>query len=111
MKAVQIVCIGLAAFGAVCLGRSPMVLAEAHDVRVMTCAAFLKDGAGDDRYVTLSGLYLSDAGSVGVHDGDTGALELYHPLYSVHLIKEPPPRDLRLILCIDDETERRRIRD
>jgi hypothetical protein len=111
MKAVLFVCFGLAVFGAVCLVRSPMVLAEARDVRVMTCAEFLKNGAGDDRYVTLSGLYLSAGDSVGERDGDTGAVELYHPLYSVHLIKEPPPRELGLILCILDETERRRIRD
>src|SRR5262249_39882173 len=111
MKAVLFVCFGLAVFGAPCLVRSPMVLAETRDVRVMTCAEFLKNGAGDDRYVTLSGLYLSAGGSVGEADTETNAVDLYHPLYSVHLIQEPPPRDLRLILCILDETERRRIRD
>src|SRR5262249_2988618 len=44
-------------------------------------------------------------------DGETGALEMYHPLYAAHLLQEPQPCDLTLILGIMDETERRRVRD
>jgi hypothetical protein len=50
--------------------------------------------------------------SVGIEtDWETGAFELYHPLYSASLPKPPRPRDLALLLCITDEMARRRVRD
>jgi hypothetical protein len=54
---------------------------------------------------------LSSGKSVAWRDSETNALEMYHPLYAAHLDQEPDPRGLRVILCIMDEMERRRIRD
>src|SRR5262245_38054556 len=44
-------------------------------------------------------------------DGETGSLELYHPLYPASPPEAPQPRDLALVLCITDEMERRGLRD
>jgi hypothetical protein len=36
---------------------------------------------------------------------------LYHPVFSSALAQELDPRDLKVVLCIMDEGERRRVRD
>jgi hypothetical protein len=111
MRAVLVVAIGALVYGGYCLYQSPNVRRAAESVPRMTCAELQKKGPGDHRYVALTDVWLDLGRSVSQRDSDTGALELYHPLYAANLKEEPAPRDLALILCIMDETERRRIRD
>jgi hypothetical protein len=78
----------------------------------MTCNELIQNGAGNQRYIILTDACLNVEGrSVSECDGETGALELYHPLYAANLKQEPAPRDLTLLLGITDEMARRRIRD
>jgi hypothetical protein len=111
MKGVFVASIGLALFGVYCLVMSPIVRQEAEDLPRLTCDQLSKNGPGNHRYVALTDACLSGGHSVAQRDPDTGALEMYHPLYAAHLKQEPPPGELVLVLCIMDEMERRRIRD
>jgi hypothetical protein len=111
MKAVLVVAFGVLLYGGYCLFQSPQVRREAASVPRMTCADLVKNGPGNHRYVALTDAWLKLGQSVSQRDSDTGALEMYHPLYPAELKDEPAPRDLSLILCILDEMERRRIRD
>jgi hypothetical protein len=111
MAAVLAVAAGLAVYGAYCLVQSPRVREEAERVPRMTCGELVQQGPGADRYVTLTDACLSGGKSVGQSDSDTGAPELYHPLFAAHHQQEPAPRDLLLLVGIMDELERRRIRD
>src|SRR5262249_62366369 len=54
---------------------------------------------------------LSVGKSVSERDSDTGALELYHPAYPAAVAREPAAFEFRLILGIQDENDRRRVRD
>src|SRR5689334_23035897 len=108
---VPLISCALLLYGGCCLVQSPMERQEAAAVPRMTCAQLIKNGPGNNRYVALTDACLSSRPSVAEWDGETGALEMYHPLYEAHQPQEPPPRDLALVLCIMDEMERRRIRD
>src|SRR5438105_919983 len=111
IKAVFAVSFGLLIYAGYCLMASPRVREQAADLPRMTCNELLQNGAGNHRYVTLTDACLSGDRSVAERDSDTGALEMYHPLYAANLKQEPAPRDLNLILALTDEMERRRIRD
>ncbi|HEV3083403.1 MAG TPA: hypothetical protein VGY66_26705 [Gemmataceae bacterium] len=110
-KVVFVAAIGALLYGGYCLVQSPLVQQETARVPKMTCNQLIQNGAANQRYVTLTDACLSSRRSVAEQDSDTGALEMYHPLYDANLVQEPAPRDLNLILCIMDEMDRRRIRD
>jgi hypothetical protein len=111
MKAVLVVAVGVLLYGGYCLIQSPLVRRAAASVPRMSCADLLKNGPGNHPYVALTDAWLNLGRSVSRRDSDTGAVEMYHPLYPANLKEEPAPRDLSLIVCIMDELERRRIRD
>jgi hypothetical protein len=111
MRAVSVVALGTLAYGGYCLYQSPNVRREAACVPRMTCADLVRQGPGNHRYIALTDAWLDLGRSVSQRDGETGALEMYHPLYPANLEEAPAPRDLALILCVMDELERRRIRD
>src|SRR5262245_60984082 len=77
----------------------------------MTCDELVRNGPAGHRYVALTDARLSNRRSVSELDGETGGLELYHTVFSAALGREPDPRDLKLVLCVLVEGERRRIRD
>ena len=111
LKALFVVAIGLLVYGTYCLAQSPRTQAAAEQVPHMSYDKLVQNGPGEHRYITLAGACLSSGKSVAWRDSDTNALEMYHPLYAAHLDQEPDSRGLRVILCIMDEMERRRIRD
>jgi hypothetical protein len=111
MKWLLLTALGLFTYGAYCLVQAPRVREQAQAVPRMSCNQLVQNGPGASRYVALTDAHLSDGKSISERDGDTGALELYHPIYAAHLQQEPDPHGLRLVLCILDEVERRRIRD
>jgi hypothetical protein len=106
-----VIAIGLGLYGGYCLVQSPRVRAGADAVPRMTCDRLIQKGPGTHRHIVLIDANLSGGKSVGERDSDTGALEMYHPLYPAHLAQEPRPAALGLVLCILAETDRRRIRD
>lgn len=110
-RALFFIALGAAAFGIYFLGQLPGVLDEMRHVPRMTCDDLVRNGPAGHRYVAVTDARLSDRKSVSERDSDTGALELYHAVYPAGLGQEPEPRDLKLVLCIMDEGERRRVRD
>jgi hypothetical protein len=110
-KALFVAAAGLAVYAGYCLVQFPRVLREAEHVPRATCDELIRNGPGGRRHVTLTDACLSGGKSVSERDSESGALELYHPLYPSGLGKEPEPRDFRLILRVMDEMERRRVRD
>src|SRR5689334_16722242 len=111
MRSLLFVALGTALYSVYCLASAPRVREQAAQVPTITCDQLIRNGPGGQRYVALSEACLLGEKSVSEVDGETGALELYHPLYSARLAKAPQPRDLAVLLCLTDEMERRRIRD
>jgi hypothetical protein len=110
-KVAFVAAIGALLYGGYCLVQSPLVKQEAARVPKTTCNQLIQNGAANHHYITLTDACLSNGRSVAEQDSDTGALEMYHPIYAANLAQEPAPRELSLILCIMDEMDRRRIRD
>jgi hypothetical protein len=111
MRGMLLVALGLALYSAYCLASAPRVRDLATQVQMMKCDELIRNGPGGRRYVALTEACLLGENSVSDVDAETGALELYHPLYSATLPKPPQPRNVGVVLCITDEMERRRIRD
>jgi hypothetical protein len=84
---------------------------QSADLPRRTCDQLIQDGPGPHRYLALTDACLSGGSSVAERDGESGHLEMYHPLYPAHRQPEPAAGELRLLLCIKDELARRRIRD
>jgi hypothetical protein len=103
--------LGLFTYGAYCLVQAPRVREQADALPRMTCAQLIQNGPGANRFIALTDARLSDGTSVSERDSESGALEMYHPIYQAQLQQEPDPHDLRLVLCVMDEMERRRVRD
>jgi len=110
-RALFFVAVAAALYGIYCLWKLPHVLDDISRVPRMTCDDLARNGPAGHRYVALTDARLCDRPSVSDRDSETGALELYHPIYPAGRGREPDPRDLKLILCVMDEGERRRIRD
>jgi hypothetical protein len=111
MRGMLLVALGLALYSAYCLAAAPRVREQAAQMQTITCDQLIRNGPGGRRYVALSEACLLGEKSVSDVDAETGALELYHPLYSASLPNPPQPRNVGVVLCITDEMERRRIRD
>ena len=111
MRGMLLVALGIALYSAYCLAAAPRVREQAAQVQTITCDELIRNGPGGRRYVALTEACLLGEKSVSEVDWETGAFELYHPLYSARLPKAPQPRDLAVVLCITDEMERRRLRD
>jgi hypothetical protein len=106
-----IIAAGLAGYGGYCLVDSPAIRAEADGLPRMTCDELIRNGPGGHRYLVLTNAALSAGKSVSERDSDTGALELYHPLYAAAVPGEPAPFEFRLVVGIFDEDDRRHVRD
>jgi len=106
-----VIAIGLGLYGGYCLVQGPRVRDDADAAPRMTCDHLMQKGPGTHRHIVLIDANLSAGKSVSERDSDTGALEMYHPLYPAHLEQEPQSAAIGLVLCILAESERRRIRD
>lgn len=106
-----VVALGATVYGVCCLGQLPGLLDGMSRVPRVTCDDLARNGPAGHRYVALTDARLSGRRSVSERDGESGGLELYHPVYPAGLGREPDPRDLKLVLCVMDEGERRRVRD
>lgn len=106
-----VVALGAAVYGVYCLGQLPGVFDDMSRVPRVTCDDLARTGPAGHRHVALTDARLSAGRSVSERDGETGGLELYHPVYPAGLGREPDPRHLKLVVCVMDEGERRRVRD
>jgi hypothetical protein len=100
MRGLLFVALGIALYSAYCLAAAPRLRDQAAHVPTMTCDQLIRNGPGARRYVALTEACLLGHKSVSEWDGETGSLELYHPLYPASLPEAPQPRDLTLVLCI-----------
>jgi hypothetical protein len=107
----SIIAVGMLAYGGHCLREAPAMREAIENLPEMTCEQLVRDGPGGHRYIVLTDVVLSSGRSVAERDGESGALELYHPIYSAAKVKEPSAVELNLILGVHDESDRRRVRD
>ncbi|HKA08184.1 MAG TPA: hypothetical protein VKD71_13075 [Gemmataceae bacterium] len=107
----SIIAVGMLTYGVHCLRQAPAMRQAIENLPEMTCEQLVREDPDNNRYVVLTDVALSSGRSVSQQDGETGALELYHPIYSAASAKEPAALQLRLILGVLDETDRRRVRD
>jgi len=107
----SVIGVGTLAYGGRCLREAPAMREAIENLPEMTCEQLVRDGANGHRYVILTDAALSGGRSVAERDGESGALELYHPVYPAARAKEPPAIELNLVLGVLDETDRRRVRD
>jgi len=107
----SVVAVGMLTYGGHCLREAPTMRKAIENLPEMTCEQLVCDGPGGHRYVVLTDAALSSGRSVAERDSESGALELYHPIYPAAKAKEPPAVELSLILGILDESDRRRVRD
>jgi hypothetical protein len=107
----SLIAVGMLVYGGHCLHEAPAMRQAIENLPEMTCEQLVRDGAGGHRYVVLTDAVLSGGRSVAERDGESGALELYHPIYPAAKAKDPPAVELSLVLGVLDESDRRRVRD
>ena len=89
MRGMLFVAFAIALYSAYCLAAAPRVREQAAQVQTMTCDELIRTGPGGRRYVALTEACLLGEKSVSEVDWETGAFELYHPLYSASLPGAP----------------------
>jgi len=78
----------------------------------MTCGQLLQKGPVAEEYVTLTDVRLCGGGFAFWRDAmSPGDVDVFIPAYPVALQSEPQPRDLRLLLEVQDAADWQRIRD
>jgi hypothetical protein len=106
-----VLAIAVLAYGGYCLVEMASIREQVKHVPRMTCQQLVQHGPGTHRHVTLTDVSYGSGRAVAERDGDTGALEMYLPIWSARREREPRPGDIALLLCVMDEGKRRRIRD
>jgi hypothetical protein len=104
--------LGLLAYGVLCLVRFPIERRRALAVPRMTCEQLLQKGPVEGEYVTLTDVRLCGGGFAFWRDAiSPGDVDVFIPAYPGALQSEPPPRDLRLVLEVQDADDWQRLRD
>jgi hypothetical protein len=103
-----VACIFSLAYGGWCFVLSPRVREEANGLPKLTCDELIQNGPGGNPFIKLTDVRLCSKGDVMRIDMDA-AMEMYLPIYSARLAKEPEPRDLTLLLEILDSRDRDRL--
>lgn len=100
------------AYGVLCLIRFPIERQRAIDVPRMTCGQFLQRWPGAEQYVTLTDVRLCRSGFAFWRDAMSPSdVDVFIPVYPGPLQQEPPPRDLELLLEVQDSDAWQRIRE
>jgi hypothetical protein len=104
--------LGLLAYGALCLVRFPIERRRALAVPRMTCGQLIQKEPVEAEYVTLTDVRLCRGGFAFWRDAISPSdVDVFIPAYPVALQSEPPPRDLRLLLEVQDAEDWQRIRN
>ena len=104
--------LGLLAYGVLCLVRFPIERRRALAVPRMTCGQLLQKGPVEKEYVTLTDVRLCRGGFAFWRDAmSPGDVDVFIPAYPATLQSEPQPRDLRLLLEVQDADDWQRIRN
>jgi hypothetical protein len=98
----------LIAHGIFCVWNSGSLRRKADVLPKMTCADLLKDGPRGNPYLTLTDVHLAGGGAVFHRDMDE-AIEMYVPIYSTRLPREPQPQELKLLLQVLDDRDQERL--
>jgi hypothetical protein len=104
--------LGLLAYGALCLVRFPIERRRAMAVPRMTCGQLFRKGPIAEEYVTLTDVRLCRGGFAFWRDAmSPGDVDVFVPAYPATLQSEPQPRDLKLLLEVQDADDWQRIRN
>ena len=107
-----VVSLGLLAYGVLCLVRFPIERQRAMAVPRMTAGQLLEKRPVSGEYVTLIDVRLCRRGFAFWHDAmSPGDVDVFVPIFPAALPSEPAPRDLKLLLEVQDADDWRRIRD
>src|SRR5262245_47045884 len=98
----------LVLWGALLVGAGYRTERFANDLPRMTCDDLLKMGRAAPQFVILTDVQLCQTGHAFRRDMDA-AIEMYVPVYSTKLKKEPRGAELTLLLEVLDDRERRRL--
>ncbi len=74
----------------------------------MTCDDLIQKGPGHNQFIILTDVHLCSRGDALRRDMDAD-MQMYVPIYSARLMKEPPPAELKLLLEVLDDRERERL--
>jgi hypothetical protein len=99
---------GLFLCGAVFVAGSQQTAQRAKALPRMTCGDLIRMGRAAPPFVTLSDVQLCGSGHALRRDMDA-AMEMYVPVFSTRLKKEPRAADLVLLLEVLDDRERDRL--
>jgi hypothetical protein len=100
--------VGLFLIGGCCVVQSRHQRQQADELPRMTCEELVRNGPGANSFIKLTDVRLCTRGHVLDRDMDA-ALEMYVPIYSARLAREPAPADLGLVLEILDDRDRTRL--
>jgi hypothetical protein len=104
--------LGLLAYGVLCLVRFPIERQRALALPRMTCGQLLQKGPVEKEYVTLTDVRLCRGGFAFWRDAmSPGNVDVFVPAYPATLQSEPEPRDLKLLLEVQDADDWQRIRN
>ena len=70
----------------------------------MTCDDLIQKGPGHNQFIILTDVHLCSRGDALRRDMDAD-MQMYVPIYSGRLMKEPPPAELKLLLEVLDDRE------
>jgi len=103
--------LGLLAYGVLCLVRFPIERQRAMTVPRMTCGQLLQKGPVAEEYLTLTDVRLCSSGFFWRDAMSPGDVDVFIPTYPATLQSEPQPRDLRVLLEVQDADDWQRIRN
>jgi hypothetical protein len=97
-----------AVLGVLLIAKSNRWADDARSLPRMTCDDLVQNGPGGSQFIILTDVRLCSRGDAFRRDMDAD-MEMYVPIYSTRLIKEPQPENLKLLLQVLDDRERDRL--
>jgi hypothetical protein len=94
--------------GALLIAKSNRWSDLAKSLPRMTCDDLIQKGPGDNQFIILTDVHFCSSGDALRRDMDAD-MQMYVPIYSARLMKEPPPAELKLLLEVLDDRERDRL--
>jgi hypothetical protein len=97
-----------ALLGALLIVKSNRWADFAQSLPRVTCDDVVQNGPGGNQFMVLTDVRLCSRGEAFRRDMDAD-MQMYVPIYSTRLVKEPQPEDLKLLLEVLDDRERDRL--
>ena len=94
--------------GSILVAASQRTEQRAKTLPQLSCEDLIRKGRAAPQFVTLTDVQLCQRGHAFRRDMDA-AIEMYIPVFSTKLKKEPPAADLKLLLEVLDDRDRKRL--